>query len=416
VPSRPACCRFSTENGRIRLLGDIPTGLLSAETIRYRLLIDAQQTFALSAAIMTIVAFGLWAERQRWGQQLGGPLVLIAVAMAASNLGLIPYSAPLYGVIASFLVPLAIPLLLLRADFKTIFGETGGMLIAFLVATIATISGALVGALLLDLGEVEAQIVGTITSSYIGGSLNFVATAEAVGISDSSIYVAGLSADAVGAVFFLLLLMTLPTIRLVRTAMPSKYIGINRPPAPTEGETADPSGKPFSLSNAALGLAVSLSICALSFMIGKLLRIESIFILLVTALSLLVANFAKPVVNRVSNDFELGTLFMYIFFAVIGAGANLEEVVGAALPLVMFIVVLVLVHLCFLVVAGKIMKLDLAEVLIASNACILGPAPAAALAASKGWRPLVAPGILVGMFGYAIATFVGVALTAILGS
>ena len=65
-------------------------------------------------------------------------------------------------------------------------------------------------------------------------------------------------------------------------------------------------------------------------------------------------------------------------------------------------------------IAGKLLKLDLAEVMIASNACILGPAPAAALAASKGWQPLIAPGILVGMFGYAIATFIGVTMAALL--
>lgn len=75
---------------------------------------------------------------------------------------------------------------------------------------------------------------------------------------------------------------------------------------------------------------------------------------------------------------------------------------------------MVLVHLCVVVVLGKFMKLDLAEVMIASNACILGPAPAAALAASKGWRPLITPGILVGLLGYAIATFIGVALTEVL--
>jgi uncharacterized membrane protein len=75
---------------------------------------------------------------------------------------------------------------------------------------------------------------------------------------------------------------------------------------------------------------------------------------------------------------------------------------------------MVVVHLLALVPAGKLLTLDLAEVMIASNACILGPAPAAALAASKGWQPLVAPGILVGMFGYAIATFIGVAVAAVL--
>lgn len=381
------------------------------------LLIEPDQTFALSAAIMVVVAFGLWAESRRWGQQLGGPLILLAVSMAASNLGIIPHSAPLYGTIAGVLVPMAIPLLLLRADLKTIFVESGPMLIAFLLAAGATIVGALIAAQLIDMGPLHAEIAGTITSSYIGGSLNFVATAEAVGIKDSSVYVASLSADAVGAVIFLVMLMLMPTIGFVRRAMPSKFIG--------QGQGAIAAGvdapvkkeaKPFRLAAAANGLALSLVICAVSSGLASLLQADAFFVLLVTALSLVVANFAKPVVRRVESEFELGTLFMYVFFAVIGAGANISEVLGAALPIIMFISVMVLVHLCLLVLIGKLMKLDLAEVLIASNACILGPAPAAALAASKGWQPLVAPGILVGMLGYAIATFIGVALTAVLGS
>jgi uncharacterized membrane protein len=105
---------------------------------------------------------------------------------------------------------------------------------------------------------------------------------------------------------------------------------------------------------------------------------------------------------------------MYIFFVAIGAGANLGEVIGAALPILLFIVVLVLVHLALMVAVGRLLKLDLAEVMIASNACILGPPTAAALAASKGWRALVTPGILVGMFGYAIGTFIGIGLTTLL--
>ena len=41
---------------------------------------------------------------------------------------------------------------------------------------------------------------------------------------------------------------------------------------------------------------------------------------------------------------------------------------------------------------------------------------AAALAASKGWRPLITPGMLVGLLGYAFGTFIGVAMTAIIGA
>ncbi len=371
-------------------------------------LIAPDQTFALGAAITVIVALALWAERTRWGQRLGGPLLLIAAAMLLANLGVIPHAAPLYGTVASFLVPLAIPLLLLRADFRTIFRESGQMLTAFLVAAAATVAGAFAGAAVVDLGPLEPQIAGTVTASYIGGSLNFVATAEALGIRDSAIYVAALSADAVGAVFFLLALMLMPALRFVRAAMPSAYLDQHVP------ERAPSSAEPFDLAGAARGLAVSLIICAAAAGLCDALGLESLFILAVTALALLVANFAKPLVRGVSADFELGTLLMYLFFACIGAGADVAEVAGTALPILAFILVMIGVHLVLIVGAGRLLRLDLAEVMIASNACILGPAPAAALAASKGWRALVAPGILVGMFGYGIATFVGVALAALL--
>ena len=378
-------------------------------------LISADQTFALSAVIMLTVAFGLWAESRPWGQKVGGPLLLLAIAMALANVGVIPHSAPVYDQIGGLLVPMAIPLLIMRADFRTIFSESGPMFITFLVATGATFVGALVGVWLIDMGPLAAQIAGTVTSSYIGGSLNFVATAEAVGIRDSSIYVAGLSADAVGAVFFLAALMLMPAIRLVRESLPSKFIRDTKllePASPDREE--QPKAPPFNLRQAANGLAVSLSVCALGAALTSLLDLGSLFILVVTALSVLVANFAKPIVRQVSSEFEIGTLLMYIFFVAIGAGADLSDVLGSALPILLFIGVMVVVHLVLMVTVGRMLKLDLAEVMIASNACILGPAPAAALAASKGWRPLVTPGILVGLFGYAIATFIGVALTALL--
>lgn len=378
-------------------------------------LIGPDQTFALSAAIMVIVAFSLWAEAKPWGQKIGGPLLLLAIAMAAANLGLIPHTAPVYDTIGGLLVPMAIPLLLMRADFRTIFSESGTMLGVFLVAAGATFVGALVGVFVIDMGPLEPEIAGTVTASYIGGSLNFVATAEAVGIKESSIYVAGLSADAAGAVLFLILLMLLPAMRFVRNAMPSPYFGTKEvTPADRLGSEVDVEAPAFRLLHIANGLAISLALCAASAWLASIFAIESLFILIVTALSLLVANFAKPLLRHVSSEFEVGTLFMYVFFVAIGAGANLAEVAGAAFPILMFILVMVAVHLVLMVAVGRLLRLDLAEVMIASNACILGPAPAAALAASRGWRPLIAPGILVGLFGYAIATFIGVGLTALL--
>jgi uncharacterized membrane protein len=380
-------------------------------------LVGENHFFALAAVLLSVVAFSFWAETVNWGQKIGGPLLILVIAMALANLRVIPHVSGLYASVGDVLVPMAIPLLLLRADLKLVFTESGPMLLAFVLAAGATIVGAFVGVYLIDMGTLEPQIAGTLAASYIGGSLNFVATAEAVGIKESAIYLAAFSADSVGAVLFLIVLMSMPAFAFVRRAMPSKFMDES---GRSLGEKLlhheDEPGSSFDLGRAANGIAISLIICALSSWITSMLGLESIFILIVTALSLAVANFGKKLVAHVGSDFEIGTLFMYIFFAAIGAGANINEVFGAAFPMLMFIGVMVVVHLVLLVVIGRFLKLDLAEVMVASNACILGPATAAALAASKGWRPLITPGMLVGLLGYAFGTFIGVAMTAIIGA
>ncbi len=73
------------------------------------------------------------------------------------------------------------------------------------------------------------------------------------------------------------------------------------------------------------------------------------------------------------------------------------------------------VHLVFLLLAGAALKLDLAEIVVASNANAGGPTTAAAMATSRGWHGLVIPAILCGTLGYATATFLGVALGTWLG-
>lgn len=377
-------------------------------------LVGAEQTFAIGAALTATVALGIAAERTRWGQAVGAPLLILLLSMILANVGVVPHTADTYDALAGLLVPLAIPMLLFRADLRMVVREAGPMLLTFLIAATVTVAGAFAGSWLIDLGPLEGEIAGALTASYIGGSLNFVSTAEALGIRDSETYVVALTADAVGAVVFLAALMPLPAFSAVRRALPSKFIHAEGDSATVAASESAQVVAPFNMGFAVNGIALSFVVCALGQLIASLLGADNLFILIITALGLLVANFAKPLVARVSSEFEIGTLFMYVFFAIIGVGANIADIIGPALPMLMFIVVMVVVHIALMLVIGRILRLDLAEVMIASNACILGPAPAAALAASKGWRPLVTPGMLVGLFGYAIATFIGVALSKVL--
>ena len=75
--------------------------------------------------------------------------------------------------------------------------------------------------------------------------------------------------------------------------------------------------------------------------------------------------------------------------------------------LILLVTVLLSVHAAITFGLGMLLRLSLPELIIASNAAILGATTAPALAATRGWNNLVTPGILVGVFGYALGTFLG---------
>ena len=89
-------------------------------------------------------------------------------------------------------------------------------------------------------------------------------------------------------------------------------------------------------------------------------------------------------------------------------------VAGESLGLTLFCGVVVAGHALTVFGIGRLLGFSGPVIIVASNACLLGPPTAAGLAASNGWSGLVAPAILCGIFGYAIANFLGVAVAGLL--
>jgi uncharacterized membrane protein len=375
-------------------------------------LIPADNLFALVAVVVAGAAFAFWAETQRWGRQVSGPVWAILFGMVLSNLGVIPAGSPTFSMVSDLLVPAAIPLLLFRANIRRIVSESGPMLAAFFVGVVGATAGALLGFLILPLGAESAELAGVFTATYTGGSMNFVAVSKAVGFDASSQYAAAMAADNLVGTPYLLVLVALPAVAWMRRAFPSETI---------EQAVRDHGAHPLAGDTGALNflhlstaLGLSLVICALGYWIADLLGIGRYGILFVTALAVAMANLFPHRMERLEGDFELGTFFMYLFFVTIGASANLLALAGEALVLVPYAMIIVAVHLLVLLIGTRLLKIDLAEALVASNACIMGPATAAAIAAGQGWRHLVTPGLLVGVLGYVIANFLGVAVTGLL--
>jgi uncharacterized membrane protein len=376
-------------------------------------LISSEWHFAVWASMLGIASFGLWAETNRLGRSLSGVVIALGGAMILSNIGIIPKTAPTYDVVWTYMVPMAIPMLLFKANLRRIIPETKGMLIAFLLGASGTICGVLLGFYLLPLGEGGAAISGTLAASYIGGSMNYAAVGDALEV-ESSLFLAGIAVDNVIGVIYMASLALMPSLALLRRWLPSPIIEAAEQDVALEIEHK-PETVNLNLLHISLSLLLSLTICAVSTLLAEWWDITRFSILLITTFTVVIANLFPKAMDALEGDFEVGILMMYLFFVTVGASADIGAMFDSALMIAYLTIIIVVVHMLVIFIGSRFFKLDLAEVIIASNACAAGPTTAAALAASKGWKTLVTPAIMCGVLGYVIANFVGVFLGGFLG-
>lgn len=371
-------------------------------------LITPDNHWALWAILFTAAAFGVWAEKTKWGSKLSAVVITILAAFILSNLSIIPTSAPSYDIVWSYLVPIAIPLLLFKADLRRIIKEAGPTLVAFVIGAIGTVIGTIIAFYIVPLGIEGWKLAGIFCSTYVGGSMNFVASAEALQMSSGEILAAGVAADNLVMTVYFIILFALPSVKLLIKLFPTHHEDNKSEISSLLNEIE--SKDKMNLLDMSKALAISISVCAVGFALANIIAINGIGILVITAIIVIVATIFPKQVGTIQGADKIGTLLMQVFFAAIGASANILVVLKVGPVLFVFAALILFVHLIFLLFAGKLFKLDLAEIVIASNANMGGPTTAAAMAVARKWNALVIPAVLCGTLGYAIATFIGVAI------
>lgn len=371
--------------------------------------VAADNVFGLLAVFLALAALGALFERTRFGKAAPGAIVVMLGALAAAHFGVIPASAPVYGAIWTYLVPLAIALFLLKADLVRVFREGGRVLLGFLAGMVGATLGALLAAGLLDLGPNEAKLAAVFSATYTGGSLNFVAVAEAVRFDNASEMAAALAIDNILGVGFIVAVNLVAGWSLFRKRFAWRADALEQ-----EAVRIDDAGA-VSLAGLLSALACAAIVVAGGAALAAALSLERYALLFVTVLATLAATLARGLLSRLRGEDILAMILMYLFFAVIGAGADIPGMLAAAPELFIMVLTIFGVHAVFMYAAGRLLKLNHAEIVIASLACITGPPIAAAVAIMMNWRSLVAPGILTGILGYVVGNFIGVGVFALLG-
>jgi uncharacterized membrane protein len=379
--------------------------------------INGNDVLALTAIVVFLVWLGFLADASRIGRAMPGVVWILIVGALLSNLHITPYSSTVCDFIGQYVVSAAIPLLMLKSDLKRVFIESGRVMIGFGAACVGIVAGVLVGYYILAPWHVGAKVAGFYASAFIGGTISMIAVGNAVQMTPAEI-AAATGASMIPSVLGLMALVAIPNLAMVQRHLPCR---LKDDGVQADGGIQTASEVPqFRLTHITGALALTFGICALARAIehqvaGMVGHDQSRYnILYVTAITVVVANVFPRQLHKLRGEFELGMIFMYMFFAMIGLGTNVTAFLNNAVSLFFYVIILLAVGIVVTLLLCKLLRLDLSEAITGLGAAIVGPAATVAVVAGKGWHSMVSPAVMTGIFCHIIGNFAGIMLATLL--
>lgn len=316
--------------------------------------------------------------------------------------------------LSEILVPIAIPLILFSADLSSVKRLAKPMLVSFLlvvasVILVACASFAIYRNLIPDAYKYAGMLIGL----YTGGTPNLMAIGSALGVSDSHIVLANAADVVVGGTYFLLLISVMS--RFSRRFL-KPFTSSN-----TDADASDiehleknfvPDKEPFSMRTIIRHIpVVLLGILSLGIAAGLALLLTGtlnvvVIMLVVTTCGIGFSFFKK--VRSAPGSYTVGQYLILMFSFGIGLSFNFSSLNKQALLLLAMFATAqfgsVLIH----ALLSKLFRIDADTALITSTAGIYGPAFIVPVADAMGNREVILPGLICGIFGYAIGNYLGI--------
>ena len=367
-------------------------------------------------------------KRWTWMQKIGTVVAAYAIGIIFALTGFVHFEpetveavtfGKLQSTIMSIAVPLAIPLMLFNCDFKlwtkalpkTIWSLVGGIL----AVLVAVISGYFIfrNPEIPDFNKVAAMMTGI----YTGGTMNFNALGASLGVDKTQMAI----------VLAFEMVLTTPYIffiigggyKIFRKILPYQDVTRKgRTDEEVESKDVENYRGMFAKENIGgmlTGLGLSLVIlifgAGVAFILTGTLN-ELVIILTITTLSIIASFFKK--VRELPKTFELGMFFILIFSVIVASLFDIHSVNGGSLSIGLFVgwvmVVAAVVHLIFCRIAHVS-----GDLFCVSQIALLCSPPFVppVVGAMKNKKVLIS-GIVIGLVGYAVGTYLGVAIALIL--
>ncbi len=338
------------------------------------------------------------------------PIIWIFVSpIVMSSLDIIPNESPVYNNFKAFAVPMFIVLMLLdvdiRATVKIAFRSMG----VVVLGSIGVVIGGMVAFFMLrnHLGPDAWRGFGALVGSWIGGTGNMAAVAEAVSTPPTLMGIVVLADTFIFILYFPLLFAAkrwgksfARFARVSEEQSENTYKAVN--------DLKQKSKKVNFRDVLTLFGAGFLLIWVVEMIAAYMPVLPGIFtektweILILTTSGLILATTRF---RNVPGTSALSMALVYTYLSMIGAQADLAQ--AATAPYFMLAgIICMIVHLLLVVLGARLFKVDIHMTAIASVAAIGGAASAPVVAAYHR-KELIPIAILLALVGYALGNYLG---------
>lgn len=373
-------------------------------------------TIFLIAIFCLVPAGVLWlCRRFSLLNKIGPVLILYGIGLLIGNIGLMPEQLPaVQDLLSNATVPLAIPLMLFGCSFS--MKGTRSQILALITGMIAVICAVAIGYLIFgkDIPD-GAKVGGMLTGVYTGGTINLAALKAMLNV-DEETYIMINSYDILVSFLYLTFLLA-AGIRLFRKFLPHQSGTFSEKDADSirqeiEKENENPYKGLFTrngLSQAAKLIGITILTVGVSAGVALLLPdglFMTIFILMLTTSGIAI-SFIRPV-RQMKYSYDIGMYFIYIFCIAVASMADLGKLnLAAGLDLIGYLLTVVFGSLLLQVIMAKIFRIDSDMMVIASVTYINSPPFVPMMAAAMKNKDILAPGLAIGVIGYAAGNYLG---------
>ena len=377
---------------------------------------------AICALLLVVLAALFHANKTRIGAAVYRfiPLLVFAyfVPTVLSNTGVIPLKSELYTFIKTWLLPASLVLLTLTVDIKGIARLGRPAVVLFLSGTLSIVVGGPIALLAFgwllpaDLGDQAWRGLAALSGSWIGGGANFVAIGESVNATESTMSMMVVVDVAVASVWMAILLFFAGRQRNIDARLGADRRALEQVRSRIEAFQAQVR-RPTNLEDVLIILGIGIGAAVLAHTVaaylpalGSVVNRFTWVVLIATTLGLLL-SFTPARRLEGAGASAIGSAFLYLLVASIGAKAEFAKVLDAP-SLVAIGAVWMCIHAACILLVTKFLRAPIFFAAVGSQANVGGAASAPIVAAA--FHPALAPvGVLLAVGGYVVGTYAGVA-------